>query len=176
MKFSDVETGRGGRIPQEIEEDHRGIYTPKTTPRNELQQAQAKASTLGPMQGFVGGATRSADTHKPDFEGFLSPRVLIAYGDYMHAHRRQRDGQLRDSDNWQKGIPRDKYMKSLVRHTFDLWLMHRGGRPINPDTDRPFTRKELMSAIMFNIMGYFHETLKAEEMQGPCQTQEVRCE
>ena len=54
---------------------------------------------------FDTGATRDQDTTKPDFEGFLSPFVIERFGEYMSKHRVQVDGSIRDSDNWQKGIP-----------------------------------------------------------------------
>lgn len=111
------------------------------------------------MQVFSTGATRNADTDKFDFEGFLHPEVLHVYGAYMHEHRTQRDGSLRDSDNWQKGIPFRTYAKSLVRHTFDLWRMQRGFVAINPDTGQPHTKRELCCAIMFNAMGYLKELI-----------------
>jgi len=45
------------------------------------------------------GATRDVDNDKYDYEGFLSPIVLHRYAQYMHKHRLQSDGELRDSDN-----------------------------------------------------------------------------
>jgi hypothetical protein len=111
------------------------------------------------VQQFASGATRNADTNKFDFEGFLNPEVLHAFGHYMHEHRLQRDGSVRDSDNWQKGIPFKNYVRSLVRHTFDLWRMHRGYSVLNPDTGKPHTKEELCCAIMFNAMGYLKELL-----------------
>lgn len=111
------------------------------------------------MRAFTGGATRNPEGDKFDYEGFINPEVLHAYGKYMHAHRKQRDGSLRDSDNWQKGIPLRAYIKSLVRHTIDLWRMDRGYIVFNPDTGEPHTKEELCAAIMFNVMGYLKETL-----------------
>ena len=57
------------------------------------------------MREFDTGATRDAETNKLDFEGFFSPLALEEYAKYMHMHRRQADGNVRDSDNWQKGMP-----------------------------------------------------------------------
>ena len=105
------------------------------------------------MRNFETGATRNTDVGKYDYEGFLSPLVIERYGEYMNKHRLQADGKLRDSDNWQKGIPRIAYMKSGFRHFFDWWKEHRG-----------ITTKdgieEAMMALLFNIMGYAHEYLK----------------
>jgi hypothetical protein len=111
------------------------------------------------MRQFDSGATRNDDAAKFDYEGFLNPEALHAFGAYMHAHRRQRDGQLRDADNWQKGIPLRTYVKSLVRHTIDLWRMERGYAVVNPDTGAPHTREELCCAIVFNAMGYLKEVV-----------------
>lgn len=113
------------------------------------------------MQKFEGGATRNA-AHNPlkyDYEGFLNPEALHAFGEYMQEHRIQRDGTLRDSDNWQKGIPLRVYVKSLVRHVIDLWRMERGYQVVNPDTGQPHTKRELACAIVFNALGYLKETV-----------------
>jgi hypothetical protein len=107
------------------------------------------------MRQFDTGATRNTDDGKIDFEGFLSPLVLAEFGDYMDKHRLQADGKLRDSDNWQKGIPLDAYMKSAWRHFFDWWSFHRGYPTAHGDTET-----EILCALMFNVMGYLHEKLK----------------
>lgn len=111
-------------------------------------------------QSFATGATRSADAHKIDYEGHLSPEALHYFGEYMHTHRIQRDRQTRASDNWQAGIPLHKYMKSLLRHTFDLWRAWRGSVTHNPDTGAPQTLGELCSAILFNVQGMLHELIQ----------------
>ena len=104
---------------------------------------------------FETGATRDTELGKLDYEGFLSPTVLKAYAEYLNKHRVQSDGKLRDSDNWQRGIPKSVYMKSLWRHFMDVWLEHRGFK----------SRDGLMDAlcgVLFNAMGYMYETLKKE--------------
>lgn len=102
---------------------------------------------------FDGGAYRDTDAGKLDFEGFLNPLVLQAFGEYMDAHRKQSDGRLRDSDNWQAGIPRAEYLKSLLRHVHDLWMEHRGYES-RDGID------EALGGIVFNVMGFWLETLK----------------
>ena len=114
------------------------------------------------MRDFDGGATRDSCDDKYDYEGFLSPAVVEAYGEYMHHHRFQADGFVRDSDNWQKGIPFNVYIKSLWRHFFDLWAIHRGVKRIDKTDGHEITVKEACCAILFNTMGYLHETLKKE--------------
>lgn len=109
------------------------------------------------MREFITGATRDSDDSKLDFEGFLSPIVLRRFAEYMHKHRFQADGNVRDSDNWQNGIPLEVYMKSLMRHVMDLWLRNRGERPLTDDD-----LEEALCAIMFNTMGYLYETLRGK--------------
>ena len=108
------------------------------------------------MREFKTGATRDNDTEKIDFEGFLNPLVLQAFGEYMHHHRKQADGKLRDSDNWQRGIEKSVYMKSLLRHVHDLWMEHRGYK----------SREGIdfaLGGILFNAMGYWLELLKEKK-------------
>jgi hypothetical protein len=101
------------------------------------------------MRKFKTGATRDTDCGKLDYEGFLSPLVLERYAKYMNTHRIQADGQVRSSDNWQKGIPEDVYMKSMWRHFMDVWKAHRDCEP----------NEEALCAMMFNVMGMLHEQL-----------------
>lgn len=109
------------------------------------------------MRQFETGSTRDSDENKLDYEGFFSPLVIKQCAEYMHKHRKQADGRLRASDNWQKGIPKDVYMKSLWRHFMDLWLHHRGHLP-----EATHDIKDALSAIMFNASGYLYELLKRE--------------
>ena len=80
------------------------------------------------MRSFDTGATRDTTEGKLDMEGFTHPMVEKQFAKYMNMNRLQSDGQLRDSDNWQKGIPQDAYMKSLRRHHDDAWLQQLGWR------------------------------------------------
>lgn len=111
------------------------------------------------MRHFETGATRDTAEGKPDYEGFLSPLVLKRFGDYMQKHRVQADGQVRASDNWQNGIPRDEYLKSLLRHVFDLWLLHRGFAGVATQEV-----EEALCGILFNAQGYLYEELKGGTM------------
>ena len=105
------------------------------------------------MREFDTGATRDTEEGKLDYEGFLSPLVIERYGQYMNTHRIQADGKLRASDNWQKGIPREAYIKSGWRHFFDWWALHRG-------YNRDVQLQDALCALLFNVMGYLHEVLK----------------
>ena len=109
------------------------------------------------MRNFDTGATRDTDVGKPDYEGFLSPLVIERFGKYMDKHRHQADGKVRDSDNWQKGIPKDAYMKSGFRHFVDWWKEHRG-------ISTKDGIEEAICALMFNVMGYLHEYLKEQNV------------
>jgi hypothetical protein len=102
---------------------------------------------------FNTGATRDGDKEKFDYEGFLSPLVLDRFAAYMHKHRVQPDGNLRASDNWQKGIPLDAYMKSGFRHFMDWWRQHRG-------EVRQDYLEDSLCALLFNVQGYLHEIIK----------------
>ena len=116
----------------------------------------------GEMRQFTTGATRNVDTGKNDYEGFLCPMVIETYGNYMTSHRKQADGKLRDSDNWQKGIPQNVYIKSCWRHFMDFWCIHRGIKRFDSLDGHEITMKEALCAILFNIMGYLHEELKKD--------------
>jgi len=107
----------------------------------------------GTIRTFETGATRDTAEGKLDYEGFLSPEVLCRYAQYLDKHRIQSDGTLRESDNWQKGIARSVYLKSLLRHLMDVWLLHRGCSAFAE-------REDAVCAVIFNAMGYLFELLK----------------
>ncbi len=112
----------------------------------------------GKIRKFDTGATRDTDDGKLDYEGFLSPSALKRYAEYMHSHRKQSDGKIRDSDNWQKGIPLTVYMKSLWRHVADMWMLHRiKGSLVSA------TMEDTICAVIFNAFGYLHEITKYED-------------
>ena len=112
------------------------------------------------MRVFETGATRDSDETKHDPEGFNHPLVELRFCEYMTKHRVQADGGLRDSDNWQKGIPLNAYMKSMWRHMLDVWLHHRGG---GYKAKEPL--EEALCALRFNIDGYLLEVLKRKDSQ-----------
>lgn len=107
----------------------------------------------GKIREYKSGATRDTDEGKLDFEGFLSPLVLERYAQYMNENRVQKDGGLRDSDNWQKGIPFNDYVKSGWRHFFSWWKGHREG----------VVNEKEICALIFNASGYLHEHLKNKQ-------------
>jgi len=112
------------------------------------------------MTNFETGATRSEDVVRDDPDGYLSPLFLDMYNRYMTKHRVQADGAVRDSDNWQKGIPLARYMKGLWRHFFHMWTRHRGWKVTDPMAAEDI--EEDMAAMFFNLQGYAHEYLKGK--------------
>ena len=102
---------------------------------------------------FGTGATRNDDLNQYDYEGFISPIVLQRFAAYMHKHRFQKDGKIRDSDNWQKGMPLESYMKSGWRHFHDWWMEHRGNKSREGIEDA-------LCGLLFNVQGYLHEYIK----------------
>lgn len=102
---------------------------------------------------FKTGATRNLDEDKFDYAGFLCPMVLERYALYMHGHRKQADGIIRDSDNWKKGITIKSYVSSLWRHFMDVWKSFTLKQEINEDA---------ICAAIFNLSGMLHEHLKAK--------------
>jgi hypothetical protein len=130
----------------------------------------ALAAENARLRRFASGATRDTDDGKLDYEGFLSPLVLRRFAEYMHKNRIQSDGSLRDSDNWQKGIPQDVYMKSMWRHFMDVWTIHRrytvaheSGQAVDPEG---YELEEALCALLFNVQGYLHELLKLHARSG----------
>lgn len=107
---------------------------------------------------FASGASRNSDQGKLDFDGFLSVLVTKSYAEYLEANRVMEDGSIRASDNWQKGIPVEQYMKSMWRHFFDVWSTHRG----YPTKENQIKN---LNALKFNVDGMLHELLKAEHEQ-----------
>ena len=114
-----------------------------------------------PLRTFLSGATRSPDEGRDDPEGYLYPLVIDRFNEYMTKHRVQSDGSLRDSDNWQKGMPRAAWMKGLLRHVLHLWTRHRGF-PVR-DEGAAANAEEDCCAIIFGAQGYLLELLRGRE-------------
>ena len=114
------------------------------------------------MRKFNTGATRDTDEGKLKIEGFIDPLVDQRYSQYMHVHRKQADGELRSPDNWQKGIDRDAYADSMIRHVLDFRLHYDG----YPDLAVEHDIECVLCAIMFNVRGYLFEILKEKRAKG----------
>jgi hypothetical protein len=123
---------------------------------------------LSLVREFETGATRDLDISKIDYEACLSPIVLEAFGEYMLSCSVQADGSKRPGDNWQLGITFNSYIKSLLRHVWDLWKLHRGYPTIDKKTGKPVNKETALCAIIFNAQGYLHELLKEKLKNGVC--------
>jgi len=154
-------------IPVEEIEEHFG---PIPEVKDAVKEVAIKAGVIPndgtvEMRKFESGATRNSDEGKLDYEAFLSPAVLEEFAKYMHAHRKQADGTMRDGDNWQNLFGEHHYkvcMKSFMRHCMDLWFLHRGYRRYCPEDGHELSKKEMCCAIMFNVMAYLFKLLKEE--------------
>jgi hypothetical protein len=122
----------------------------------ELSKAQMDAHPAARI--FETGATRTSDAGRYDPEGFLSPIALERFFEYMNKHRLQADGKLRDSDNWQKGMPLTTFIKGMWRHFLHFWQRHRRWVVIDPGAAADI--EEDLCAIIFNAQGYLHELVK----------------
>lgn len=145
-----------GRTPNACERCGRVLAQHENKTRVAVKAVITGGEVLATRE-FDTGATRDTDDGKLDYEGFLSPEALEEFASYMHKNRVQADGSVRDSDNWQKGIPLDAYMKSLLRHLMEVWIMHR-----RRGTDRGYDPEHLVEhlcAALFNVQGYLHEMI-----------------
>src|SRR5712664_1732339 len=110
----------------------------------------------GQLRTFSTGATRDTAANKPEPWGFTSALAEKRFCQYMDSHRTQSDGELRDSDNWRKGIPMDAYKHSLSRHIQDLRLILEGFASEAVEQNL----ETVLCAILFNVQGMLHETVK----------------
>lgn len=134
-------------------------------PEGVLPKSTCQVVDDGTIRRFETGATRDSAKNKYDPEGFFSPLALEAYMAYMHKHRKQQDGSLRDSDNWQAGIERKEYIKSLWRHLITAWKLHRGLACYDERDGHMIDVVEALCGVLFNAFGYMHEELKAREQE-----------
>lgn len=116
----------------------------------------------GTLRTFETGATRDTaeDKHEPWL--FTSAIVEKRFCEYMHKHRLQSDGELRDSDNWKKGIPLDAYTHSLSRHIQDLRLHLEGFG----SQAREGSLEEVLCSVLFNVQGMLHEVIRKRMPDG----------
>lgn len=135
-----------------------GIYTPKVSSGN-INADCLSDQNEEKIRKFSTGATRDTDTGKYDYEAFFSPLVLERRAAFMHKNRVQKDGTLRDGDNWQRGIPLETYAKSEFRHHMEFWKLHRG-LPAVDEKGQSVDIETAICAAMFNLEGYLFELLK----------------
>lgn len=125
-------------------------------PASKVPEMLASMRDDGTLRTFATGATRDTSDGKLEPWGFTSPLTELAFSEYMHKHRTQSDGQLRDSDNWKKGIPLDAFWHSLSRHVLDLRLLREG----YDEKARADDMLDALCAIKFNVDGMIHELMK----------------
>lgn len=112
------------------------------------------------MRQFDTGATRNNNDNKYVYNGFNSALVERRFAQYMHEHRLQADGTLRQADNWKKGIPKQAYLESLHRHFVDLWtMMETDDDTILDSEGKKVTRQDVLCAIRFNVNGLLYEEI-----------------
>ena len=116
------------------------------------------------MRNFDTGATRDTEDGKIDYWGFISPKAMKSFGEYMMKHQKQADGKLRASDNWKKGIPMDAYLRSMFRHMMDVKALLDTSSIDRMEGYAPDEAVELMNAILFNVQGWLHEAMKIREV------------
>jgi len=108
------------------------------------------------MRNFDTGALRDTLDGKLSFSKGLCPKVLEDYLKYLDKHRNLPDGSKREFDNWKKGIPKDVYLDSLIRHVWAVWLLML-------EFDEIVTLKDSLHGVMFNTMGLLYEINRDEE-------------
>jgi hypothetical protein len=122
----------------------------------------------GVIRQFDTGATRDTTQGKPEPAGFESSAVIARYAEYMQKHRVQADGNLRQSDNWKKGMPRDVYMHSMFRHFLDVWSLWEMTQDPNWDDEmNPVhveSLEESLCALRFNVQGMLYEVLRGRDV------------
>jgi hypothetical protein len=116
----------------------------------------------GTMRTFEGGATRDTSLEKHDPEGFFSPLAFDVYCAYMHKHRKQPNGEMRDSDNWQSGFGLSVVLKSAWRHLRDWWKIHRGYPVYDIKDGSIVTVEDAVCGVIFNAFSYLHELERAK--------------
>jgi len=116
------------------------------------------------MREFESGATRNKGDHKYDYTGFESPYADMLYGQYMHKHRVQADGKLRDADNWWKGIPNLECIKSMKRHAKAVNAIFKGFTVLNPDTGKEDSFIDAICGVRFACDCLLHNYGKEKDL------------
>ena len=108
---------------------------------------------------FKSGAIRNNTIGKFDYEGFVNPAVENSFARYMHRHRKMEDGTYRDADDWQKGIPIEEIIKSMLRHVCDIHLLHRGYEVID-EKGIKVDFEDCLNAVKFGVNAYILYLIK----------------
>lgn len=103
------------------------------------------------MRKFKSGATRDNDEQKINYIGSFSPLVLRRFAQFMRDHNIKGGELKRNEANWKKGMPKQCYIESKMRHFVDFWITHEGYEDGNIE--------DQLCADIFNAQGYLHELL-----------------
>ncbi len=106
------------------------------------------------LQPFSTGALRAGDELRPDLTILPWTELERLSFHYM------RGADVHGRDNWRKGIPSSRYLRSLSRHLADYILQRK------PEEDH-------LAAILFNALGimynqrHFTESPEVNDLPGP---------
>lgn len=104
---------------------------------------------------FSTGANRDTSEGKYEYWGFLSSLALRTYAEYMHKHRRLPNGELRESNNWKKGMPFDVLIHSLSRHTQNVHELWEEGKAYD-QAGHSVEWKDALCGVIFNAFALLH--------------------
>lgn len=140
---------------------------PRLLPRfpEDHELAEAAAAAQDRIRTFSTGADRDTDEGKIRPAGALNPAVLRRFCEYMLKHSTRSDGTKRSADNWQRGMPPDEFMESLLRHVFTAWDVQRGGTVV--ENGETVTLQDALCGVVFNAFGLLHHDLGLCRCQGP---------
>lgn len=112
------------------------------------------------LEEFKTGATKSPSTERWAPARFTSAIVLNRYYEFMHKNRFQKDGTVREPDNWKLGIPSKNYFASLDRHFHEAKLMWEFPETTHyNDASQKLEWEDTLCAILFNVMGLLFNVL-----------------
>lgn len=116
--------------------------------------------TQSPKGRQWGKAYRDTTEGKPDYQGYLNPLVIEAFGKYMLKHQVQSNGEIRESDNWQGMFGEDHKrvcMSSGFRHFMDWWKFDRGYETRDGIS-------EALGGLLFNLQAYWLAEILEEDV------------